>query len=318
MTSDVVLSKVQRALLAMQRYSWEQGVTAQAFFELGDDETTILLVKDAVNRQAQNGQLALMHSGEAYDDPAANGEALLHAARLTGDSTLKAAADRMLDYLLNRCPKAADGTILHMGKQVWIDAMYMSPPYLAAAGQPVQAVNQIEGFRKRLYNPHKKMYAHMWDEDKNSFARSDCWGVGNGWTAAGLTRVIHLLPAQMNIERQKIIYFVRELIDACLIYQRPDGLFHNIVDNPSSFVETNLAQMLAYSIYRGSQRGWLDESYLPKAEAMRQAARKKVDQYGLVQGVCGSPEFDHAGTAPEGQAFFILMEAARRDLNGDA
>ena len=51
---------------------------------------------------------------------------------------------------------------------------------------------------------------------------------------------------------------------------------------------------------------------------MRQAARKKVDQYGLVQGVCGSPEFDHAGTAPEGQAFFILMEAARRDLNGNA
>jgi unsaturated rhamnogalacturonyl hydrolase len=38
-----------------------------------------------------------------------------------------------------------------------------------------------------------------------------------------------------------------------------------------------------------------------------------VDRYGLVQGVCGSPEFSSPGTACEGQAFFLLMEEARRD-----
>jgi hypothetical protein len=35
-----------------------------------------------------------------------------------------------------------------------------------------------------------------------------------------------------------------------------------------------------------------------------------VDQYGFVQGVCGAPTFDHAGVAAEGQAFFLMMEAA--------
>jgi len=30
--------------------------------------------------------------------------------------------------------------------------------------------------------------------------------------------------------------------------------------------------------------------------------------------VCGAPNFDRSGTATEGQAFFLLMEAARRDL----
>ena len=38
----------------------------------------------------------------------------------------------------------------------------------------------------------------------------------------------------------------------------------------------------------------------------------KVDAHGLVQGVCGAPRFDRPGTAPEGQAFFLLMEAACR------
>jgi hypothetical protein len=48
---------------------------------------------------------------------------------------------------------------------------------------------------------------------------------------------------------------------------------------------------------------------------MRAAARAKVDGLGLVQGVCGSPSFEAPGTATEGQAFFLLMEAAHRDLD---
>jgi rhamnogalacturonyl hydrolase YesR len=87
-------------------------------------------------------------------------------------------------------------------------------------------------------------------------------------------------------------------------------LFHNVVDQPGTFTETNLAQMLAYTIYTGMRLGWLEESYRTTANRMRAAAHQKVDRFGLVQGVCGAPDFDHAGTAPEGQAFFLLMEAA--------
>ena len=86
-----------------------------------------------------------------------------------------------------------------------------------------------------------------------------------------------------------------------------------MVDDPSTFVETNLAQMLAYTIYRGTGEGWLDASFRPAADHMRQAVYDKVDAFGLVQGVCGAPRFDRPGTAPEGQAFFLLMEAAYKD-----
>jgi hypothetical protein len=48
---------------------------------------------------------------------------------------------------------------------------------------------------------------------------------------------------------------------------------------------------------------------------MRLAVHSKVDDLGLVQGVCGSPEFDHPGTATEGQAFFIMMEVAYHEMN---
>ena len=47
---------------------------------------------------------------------------------------------------------------------------------------------------------------------------------------------------------------------------------------------------------------------------MRRAAHGKVDERGYVQGVCGAPFFDSPGRATEGQAFFLLMEAAHAKL----
>ena len=40
-----MLKQVSQALLTMQRYSWEQGVTAQAFLELGEIDTAIMLAR---------------------------------------------------------------------------------------------------------------------------------------------------------------------------------------------------------------------------------------------------------------------------------
>jgi rhamnogalacturonyl hydrolase YesR len=103
-----------------------------------------------------------------------------------------------------------------------------------------------------------------------------------------------------------------ELLDGCLAHQRADGLFQNVLDRSDSFVETNLAQMLSFAIYAGVSGGWLARDYLAHADRMREAARAKMDTFGYVQGVCGAPNFDRPGTATEGQAFCIMMEAAYR------
>lgn len=309
------VENVKSAMLAMQRRSWEQGVAAQALLEMGETELVILFAKEAVQLQHSDGRLAIVANSRTVTDPACVGQAVLAAAAITEDRTLKDAADKMADYLLNRAPKANDGTLYHFidRPEVWIDSMYMAPPFLAAAGHHRQAVQQIEGFRKRMRDPEKKLYSHKWHEGNKEFMRRDFWGVGNGWTAAGITRVIDMLPGQMQEDKQRLIGYVKELIDASLPYLRDDGLFHDVIDKPETFVETNYSQMLAYTIYRGLQRGYLDESYRVYADRMRTGAIGKVDRYGLVQGVCGAPNFNAPGTATEGQAFFLLMETAYAD-----
>jgi unsaturated rhamnogalacturonyl hydrolase len=99
-------------------------------------------------------------------------------------------------------------------------------------------------------------------------------------------------------------------VDGCLAHRRADGLFHDVVDQPATFVETNLAQMLAYAVFDGVSQGWLSQSYLKRAKELRAAARGKMDAFGFVQGVCSAPNFDRPGTSTEAQAFCILMEAA--------
>ena len=311
------VEQVSQVLLTMQRYSWEQGVAAQAYLELGETRTAFLLAREALQRQGADGRLACMHAGEGVTDPASNGEALLVAARSTPDPLLQAGLDAMLHYLLKSAPRAADGTLFHVtnAKEVWVDSIYMAPPFLAVAGQVPEAIRQLNGFKKRLWNPQARLYAHIWNEERQALTRAVHWGVGNGWAAAGLTRVIRTLAGTQAAaeDRQLLEQHVRAVIDGCLAHQRADGLFHDVVDDPASFVETNLAQMLAYSIYRGLAGGWLPSTYREDADKMRAAVLQKVDDDGYVQGVCAAPSFDRPGTAPEGQAFFLLMEAAREE-----
>jgi len=312
---DSLLETVAEAALAMQRHSWEQGILAQAFLDMDDRERVILMAKGAMVEKAADGRLAAIGGGAT--DPAMGGTAYWRAAEWTGDPQMQQAARGLLEFVLKKAPRAADGTCYHVfnAPEMWSDSFYTTPPFLAATGHYDEAILQIEGLRKRLWSPEKKLLSHIWDDGRQQFKHKAFWGVGNGWAAAGITRVIAAAPAGREAERQRLSAFLKELLDGCLAHQRPDGLFHDVVDRPESFVETNLGQMLAFSIYTGASGGWLPASYVPAADRMRAAARAKVDRYGFVQGGCGAPTFDHPGVAAEGQAFFLMMEVAAANFD---
>lgn len=307
-------SRIQRATaaaLAMQRRDWEQGILAQAMLQAGDSERVILLTKAAIVQQTPDGRMGVMVNGSPTD-PAMGGAAYAKAAELTGDTQVRQAVDRMLEWTRHKAPRNTDGILYHVfdGPELWSDGFNCAPPFLAAMGFYDEALTQIEGYRQRLWNPKKKLLAHIWDDGKQQFKDPSFWGGGNGWAAAGLARVIRSLPAHRHQDRERLAGFARQIVDGCLSHQRTDGLFHNVVDQPATFVESNLVQMLAFAVYVGLADGWLPASYRVHADVMRTAARAKMDAYGYVRGVCSAPNFDHAGTSTEGQAFCILMESA--------
>lgn len=241
--------------------------------------------------------------------------------------------------------------------------MYMLPPFLASSAlsshqtlyPAIQllesAFDQILDMAGILQRPDTKLLAHIFDGETHSFLPPQrsmngvlAWGVGNGWACGGIIRILRMLHAALHdtawrewliadaggsrrVERSYELLLTT--INACLVHIRPDGLFHNIIDDPTSFVETNLSQMLASAIFRvlSLDRANTGHLYLPRldtvtkdryhtvAEEMWRAARGKVDRHGFVKDVCGSPRFDRPGTAVEGQAWGILMEVAKSSYN---
>jgi unsaturated rhamnogalacturonyl hydrolase len=315
---DDRVQRVKIATLGMQRYDWEQGVVAQAFLEMGEFDLAISLARGAILRQ-EKGRFSVLKGNGPISDCSSIGEVVLYAARETGDPIFQKGADEMLNVIRTTSHKTTDGIIYHTQepqKGIWSDFTYMLPPFLAAAGEYKEAMKQVEGYRNYLYNEKDNLYSHMWDDTKKQFARADYWGVGNGWSAAGMTRIIKMLPGSMQEEKKRLVGYVRDLLDGCLKYLRQDGLFHNVVNRPDTFPEVNLSQMLSYSIFRGVAAGYLDSSYLKPAEIMRKAANDRVNKLGYVHDVCGLPNFDRSYFAPEGQAFFLLMETAAKDLAG--
>jgi len=310
--ADPKVVQAMLAMLSMQRAAWEQGTASQALIAIQRNDLAILLAKDALVRQTAEGRLGVLGSDPCVTDPGSNGEAVLLAYRETGDEAFRKAAEAQYRYFKETAPRTADGILHHVSyaPQVWSDASFMAPPFLALMGDFEEAVKQIEGYRKYLMSADKKLYSHIWDEGKKDFARKLFWGGGNGWTAAGIAKIINLLPADREDLRIKLVRYGKEVIDGCLAYLRTDGLFHDIIDDSSTFVETNLGQMLAFAIYTAIKAGWIETSYRSAADRMRDAARAKVDFYGIVQGACGSPNFDRVGTSTEAQAFFLMMESA--------
>ncbi|WNM40125.1 glycoside hydrolase family 88 protein [Micromonospora halotolerans] len=312
MTGDATTDRVLAALLTMQRQSWEQGVTGHALLDLGLGELALLVADAAVTRQHPDGRLGDVSGEAGAVNGAACGEVVRHAATTDGDPRYAAALDAQLDWLVTRAPRAADGTLFHLldSRQVWADTVYMVVPLLALAGRTDLAAGQLDGHRRRLFDPRTGLYAARWDEDRGELAQPCPWGTGNGWVVAGIARALRLAPDWPDGSRAELAGHARTVLDACLAYRTDDGLFPDVLDDPGSFREANTAQLLAYAALTGVADGWLPPSWLGTGADLLAAAGRRVDRHGRVTGVSGAPDFTAPGTSPEAQAFHLLGHAA--------
>jgi rhamnogalacturonyl hydrolase YesR len=278
------------------------------------------MADEAVHRQTKDGRLGMCVNELDAIDCGSNGLAVLWAYKATGHDKYKTAFDKMVGWFLN-APKSSAGIVYHnIGlKKTMIDGIYHMAPMMAAAGYGSFAVEQTKLFRSVHMDTDTKLYSQYWDDEKQVFERADFWGPGMGWMLASLPLTAYYLNADQNKERQLLKEYMIELSDACISYMRPDGLFHDIMDDKSSFVQTSTGIMLAYGIYRAIQFGLLDAGYRRYADTMYEASVEHVDEDGYLQNACASPTFDYPGVSAESQAFLLMCVAARKVLeSGDA
>lgn len=318
------ICSVRNAMLAVQRYPWEQGVCAQALWEMGDEKTAVAMAHDAVLRQKEDGRLAVINENIAVTDPAANGEVVWRAYELTGNVMYQKAAQKMLTYLMEKAPRTDRGIICHneisfeegySAFQIWADAVYMAPPFLAVMGKTEEALRQIEGCFSYLQDKETGLLYHIYDAGTERFVRKKLWATGSSWSLLGIARVIECAKQQGKTEiASKLISHGNTLLDNMLKYQLEDGRFHDILDEDDSFAEGTAAMMMAAYIYRSILGGWLEASYREKADLVLETMEKYVDGFGIIHEVCGCPHFMESGTSAESMASYLMMHAYHKKM----
>jgi unsaturated rhamnogalacturonyl hydrolase len=149
---------------------------------------------------------------------------------------------------------------------LWADDLYMSVPFLARMGKLTgerkyfdDAVKQVLNFTKYLWDENKQLYYHCYFNDvkRNGVAY---WGRCNGWIMIAQIHLLNLLPRDHPQHKDIIANLERQILGVAK-YQAPDGLWHQLLDKPDSYLESSCTAMFTYAIARAVNQGWIDKRY---------------------------------------------------------
>jgi rhamnogalacturonyl hydrolase YesR len=82
--------------------------------------------------------------------------------------------------------------------------------------------------------------------------------------AAGMAEVLKILP-QGNPDWAKIMKGYKKMMYSLLTYQTKDGMWRQLINDPTSWKETSGSAMFTYAMITGIKNGWLDNKTYGKA-----------------------------------------------------
>ena len=220
------------------------------------------------------------------------GVSLIETYEITGNPALLPVIHAVGNAVMTHIPSFPDGTYFRV-KTMWADDLYMSCPFLARlyrlTGDSVyeeQVHRQIAGFKKRLWMEKERLFSHIYFPDEEQMSGIP-WGRGNGWIAVTLTEILTLLPKENPCWKEELNLF-QLFMDGVKRWQDPTGMWHQVLNETDSYLETSCTAMFLLSMSRGVGKGWLDkDTYLPCIKKGWSALLKRsVDAVGDVYGVC--------------------------------
>jgi unsaturated rhamnogalacturonyl hydrolase len=138
------------------------------------------------------------------------------------------------------------------------------------------------------------------------------WGRGDGWFAAGMAELLTSLPKN-HPQRARILASYQKMMATLLKYQDADGMWHQLIDDPTSWPETSSTGMFTFAFITGVKQGWLDAAvYGPAARKAWLKLVTYLDDDGAIREVC-------AGTgARDDHQYYLDRPRIVGDFHGQA
>lgn len=138
------------------------------------------------------------------------------------------------------------------------------------------------------------------------------WCRGNGWMAAGMTDLLKHLP-QDNKYRERILAQYRKMMNTLRENRKENGLWGQLVDDPTSWTETSGSAMFTYAMITGVKEGWLDTAtYAPIARKAWLQLLTYINANDDITEVC---QGTNVGTT---KPYYLNRKRVVGDLHGQA
>ncbi len=186
------------------------------------------------------------------------------------------------------------------------DGVFMGCPLLAAAGRYGACLEHLRAVQS-LCLREDGIYRH-------SPLDEAAWGRGNGFPALGLAWALDYIPESFG-GRSEILTSLQTHLAALDPYQNANGMWHQVIDHPESYVEFSCTCMITYAMLHGLRQGWLERAtYEPVVDRAWEAIKLRIAMDGEhLEGVC-----EGTGKQKSLEAYFKRKAIHGRDDRGGA
>ena len=205
-------------------------------------------------------------------------------------------------WIMEKFPRTEEGGFQHMtsdtlnDQELWDDTLFMTVLFLANMGRIEEKQNYIDEAQyqfmlhaKYLADPETGLWYHGWTfRGRHNFSGA-FWGRGNCWVTIAIPEFLQMVEVSAEAA-QKLKQILHAQVDALLRFQNENGMWHTLIDDPTSYVESSATCGFAYGILRAVHTGLLEKCYAAAAEKALPPILSYIDDNGVVHQVSyGTP-----------------------------
>ena len=180
-------------------------------------------------------------------------------------------------WIMAHFPRTREGGFQHMtsdtlnDQELWDDTLFMTVLFLANMGRIEGKREYIEEAQyqfllhaKYLADRDTGLWYHGWTfNGRHNFAGA-FWGRGNCWITIAIPEFLGMVDCAPAVRRM-LTELLRAQVESLVKYQDESGMWHTVIDDRDSYVETSASCGFAYGILRGVHAGLLDKRYAEAA-----------------------------------------------------
>ena len=205
-------------------------------------------------------------------------------------------------WIMEHFPRTQEGGFQHMtsdslhDQELWDDTLFMTVLFLANMGRIEgnaayiqEAQHQFLLHAKYLADPKTGLWYHGWTFNGCHNFAGAFWGRGNCWVTIAIPEFLDMVQCDPAVAQQLTQTLVRQ-VESLQKHQNASGMWHTLIDDPTSYVESSATCGFAYGILRGVRTGLLDPKYRQMALKALPPILEYIGPDGVVQQVSyGTP-----------------------------